>query len=152
MENEKYEQLEQKIWPCSQSLTHLPLPIYADKISAGFPSPAEGYLDKSLDLNELLIKNPPATFFVRVSGDSMIGIGIHPGDLLVVDRSQEPGDGKIIIAVLEGELTVKRMRILKNKQIQLEAENSAYSAIKITPERAFQVWGVVTGVVRNVVK
>lgn len=142
-------QLTQKIWPCAENLSHLPLPLYIDKISAGFPSPAEGYLDKALDLNDLMVDNPPATFFVRVEGDSMTGAGIYPGDMLIVNRAKEPADGKIIIAVLDGELTVKRLRIKKDKTVQLEAENSAYQPILVTSERDFKIWGVVTGVVRS---
>lgn len=143
-------QLQQRIWPCEAQLSNIPLPFFIDKISAGFPSPAEGYLEKSLDLNDLMIENPPATFFVRVEGDSMIGAGIHPGDMLIVNRAKNPADGKIIIAVLDGELTVKRLRLLQNDTIQLEAENDNYAPIVVTAEREFKIWGVVTGVVRSV--
>lgn len=142
-------QLTQKVWPCTETLSHIPLPLFIDKISAGFPSPAEGYLDKALDLNDLMIDNPPSTFFVRVEGDSMTGAGIYPGDMLIVNRAKEPTDGKIIIAVLDGELTVKRLRFMKNKTIQLEAENSAYQPIIVTSDRDFKIWGIVTGVVRS---
>lgn len=86
------------------------IPLFVEKISAGFPSPADDYIDKKIDLNEFLIKHPAATFFVRVVGDSMINAGIHAGDILVVDRALEPADNKIIIAVLDGELTVKRIK------------------------------------------
>lgn len=89
--------------------TSLYLTLYGTNVSAGFPSASNDYVEGKLDLNEHLIKNPPATFFVRVSGDSMIGAGIHPDDLLVVDRSEEPKHGKIVIAVINGELTVKRL-------------------------------------------
>lgn len=143
------QQLSQSIWLCTENLTYLPLPLYIEKISAGFPSPAEGYMDKELDLNELMVDNPPSTFFVRVEGDSMTGAGIMSGDMLIVNRSKDPTDGKIIIAVLDGELTVKRLRIKKDKTIQLEAENSAYKPIQVTKERDFSIWGVVTGVVRS---
>jgi DNA polymerase V len=87
------------------------LPLYANKISAGFPSPADDYIEMKLDLNTHLIKHPAATFFVRVSGDSMLNAGINSGDLLIVDRSIEPVDGKIVIVALNGELTVKRLSI-----------------------------------------
>lgn len=91
------------------SITH-ELALYMIPISAGFPSPAEDYLEGRLDLNQLLIRKPAATYFVRVVGDSMIGAGIHSGDLLVVDRSLEAGDGRVVIAVLNGELTVKPIK------------------------------------------
>lgn len=144
------QQLTQKIWPCREDLSQIPLPFFADKISAGFPSPADGYLENALDLNDLMIENPPATFFVRVEGDSMIGAGIHPGDMLIVNRAKTPNDGRIIIAVLDGELTVKRLRILKDNTVKLEAENDAYPPILVSAEREFKIWGVVTGVVRSV--
>lgn len=142
-------QLAQEIWTCKEDFSHIPLPLFINKIQAGFPSPADDYLDKTLDLNDLMIKNPPSTFFVKVEGDSMSGIGMHPGDLLVVDRSKDPIDGKIIIAALDGELTVKRIRILDNKKIRLEAENPNYAPIVITQHQDFRVWGVVTGVIRS---
>lgn len=89
--------------------TTLSQDLYGTKVSAGFPSPAGDFMEGKLDLNDYLIKNPPATFFVRVTGDSMIGAGIHPDDLLVVDRSIDPKSRKIVIAVVDGELTVKRL-------------------------------------------
>jgi DNA polymerase V len=126
----------------------VPLNLYGNTISAGFPAPSTDYLEGQLDLNEHLIKNPPATFFLRVSGDSMTGASIHPDDLLVVDRSLEPKSGKIVIAVINGELTVKRLHKEKDR-IQLLAENPAYPPINITPEMDFQVWGVVTYVIHK---
>lgn len=88
-------------------------PLFMVPVAAGYPSPAEDYLEGKLDLNRHLIKHPAATFFVRVVGDSMIDAGIHPGDILIVDRSLEPADKKVVIAVIEGELTVKRIRLKK---------------------------------------
>jgi DNA polymerase V len=117
-------------------------------VPAGFPSPAADYEQDKLDLNKHLVSNPAATFFVKVAGDSMIGAGIHHGDLLVVDRSLEPRDKSVVIAVLNGELTVKRIRI-KNKKIVLEPENHNYSAQEITPDTEFEVWGVVTSVIHK---
>lgn len=96
------------------------LPLYVDKVSAGFPSPADDYIEKSLDLNQLLVQKPAATFFVRTQGESMIGVGIHPNDILVVDRPIEPVPGKIVICALNGELTVKRLDRY-NGQWQLKA-------------------------------
>lgn len=128
--------------------TQRPLPLFLERVSAGFPSPAADYEEGRLDLNQYLIKNPPATFLVRVAGDSMIGAGIHPGDLLVVDRSLEPKDKNVIIASLNGELTVKRIRI-KRKKIFLEAENESYAPQEITKDTEFEVWGVVTNVIHS---
>ena len=115
---------------------------------AGFPSPAADYQEDKLDLNKHLIRHPAATFFVRVVGDSMIGAGIHCGDLLVVDRSLEPRNKNIVIAVVDGEMTVKRIRIHK-KKITLEAENENYCAREISEETQFEVWGVVTSVIHK---
>ncbi len=89
-----------------ESRSLLPLPCFLESVPAGFPSPAEDHIEKTLDLNEFLVRHPQATFFVRVSGDSMAGAGIHDKDILVVDRSIEPAHGKIVIAVLDGELTI----------------------------------------------
>ena len=119
--------------------------FYKSMVSAGFPSPADDDLE-NLDLNELLIKHPSATFFLKVSGSSMIKAGIHHNDILVVDRSLEPTSGKIVIASVNGELTVKRLRI-EDKKIKLVAENDAYSPIDITEEFDFRIWGVVTNVI-----
>lgn len=122
------------------------LPVFTARISAGFPSPAADYEEGKLDLNKHLIKNPPATFFVKVTGDSMEGAGIHDGDLLIVDRSIEPKSGKVVIAVLDGQLTVKRLRIYRGKY-SLEPENTKYPVQKITKDMEFEVWGVVTNVI-----
>ncbi len=122
------------------------LSLFEARVSAGFPSPATDYEEDKLDLNRYLIKNPAATFFVRVTGYSLIGAGIYSGDLLVVDRSLEPRDKSVVIAVIDGELTVKRIRIGK-KKITLEPENENYSVQQITEDTDFQVWGVVTNVI-----
>jgi DNA polymerase V len=122
------------------------LPLYSCPVSAGFPSPADDYLEGQLDLNEHLIRHPVATFFVRATGDSMIRAGIHTGDLLIVDRSLEARDGRVIIAVLNGELLVKRLR-QSGECVYLVADNPDYPALLITEAMDFQVWGVVTNVV-----
>ena len=127
----------------------LPLPLFNGKVAAGFPSPADDYVEKSLDLNELLVKKPAATFFVRAQGESMLGAGIHPNDILVVDRSIEPVPGKIVICALNGELTVKRLE-RGNGQWQLKAENPAYADIIIHEELELVIWGVVTNVIHPV--
>lgn len=124
------------------------LDLYLSCVQAGFPSPADDYVEKALDLNEHLIENPSATFFVRVSGDSMIGAGIHNGDILVVDRSLQAKDGSIIIAALNGELTVKRLKLRGGNPI-LVPENPNYPELIITEEMDFCVWGVVTSVVHQ---
>ena len=126
----------------------VPLPLFNCTLSAGFPSPADDYFEKKLDLNELLITHPAATFFVKVEGDSMIGAGIHSGDMLVVDRSLTAEDGKIIVALIEGEFTVKRF-VKRGGKHFLVPENSRYKPIEITEEKEFQVWGVVTYVVHR---
>jgi len=124
-------------------------PLYMAAIEAGFPSPADDYIEGRLDLNRHLIRHPAATFFVRVSGNSMIDAGIFPGDILIVDRSLEAVDRKIVIAVVNGELTVKRLRI-RSGQPFLEPENDQYAPIEITPDMAFEIWGVVTNVIHRV--
>ena len=134
--------------PCK--VKSLKIPLFLTPIQAGFPSPADDYLENSLDLNELLIKNPPASFFVKVKGDSMIGAQISEGDILVVDRSIEPIDKKIIIANFLGEFNVKRLRII-NKEVFLYSENSKYKPIKITKEMDFEVFGVVTYVIHKTI-
>ena len=123
-------------------------PLILCGISAGFPSPADDYIDRLLDLNELLIKNPPATFFVKVAGDSMTGAGINDGDTLIVDRSIEAANGKIVIAVVNGELTVKRL-VKSNNSYRLVAENPNYAPLEISEESQFEIWGVVTSVIHQ---
>ncbi len=121
-------------------------PLFFVPVSAGFPSPADDYIENCLDLNKHLIKHPAATFFVRVKGDSMIEAGIHSGDILIVDRSLEATDKKVVIAVIDGELMVKRIKIV-GKVIYLLPENHAYSPTEITESMNFAVWGVVTNVI-----
>ncbi len=124
------------------------IPIFLESVSAGFPSPADDYLEGRLDLNEYLVRNPSATFFLRVTGDSMIDAGIHSGDVLIVDRSLTPRSGSIVIAAIDGELVVKRLKISKNK-IYLIPENRKYEPIEIKSEMNFEVWGVVTSVIHS---
>jgi DNA polymerase V len=124
------------------------VPMLISRVSAGFPSPAEDYIDGGLDLNELLVRHPAATFFVRVSGDSMIGAGMHAGDILVVDRAAGAVNGSIIIAALHGEFTVKRL-VREKGEIYLVPENPAYSATRVTADMGFEVWGVVTCVIHR---
>lgn len=126
----------------------LPLPLAHTPVSAGFPSPADDYEERKLDLNELLIQRPSSTFFIRVSGQSMTGAGIHDGDLLIVDRSVAVADQKIVIGVVNGEFTVKRIR-KKGKQLFLEPENAAFQPLEITADMEFSIWGVVTYVIHK---
>lgn len=124
------------------------LMIYHCPVSAGFPSPADDFVENTLDLNKYLVKHPAATFFVRADGDSMKGAGIHSGDTLIVDRSLRAADGNVILAVIDGEFTVKRLHHSRNR-VFLMPENSRYRPIKIKEEMDFSVWGVVTNVVHQ---
>lgn len=124
------------------------LPFYTSRIAAGFPSPADDHLDAPLDLNEHLVKHPAATFIVKVEGDSMSGAGIYAGDLLVVDRSLEAQSGAIVVAVVNGELTVKRLRV-ERKRARLVPENPAFQPIEIQDGTDLVIWGVVAHVIRS---
>jgi DNA polymerase V len=123
------------------------VPLMTHKAPCGFPSPADDYLDQPLDFNELLIKNPAATFAVRIAGDSMTGAGMFPGDIAVVDRSLPVIDRSVVLALLDGEFTIKRYR-KKGSRVWLQAENPAYKDIKINEETAFEVWGVIPRAIR----
>lgn len=118
-------------------------------ISAGFPSPAEDFKQQRISLDKELIKNKEATFFARVSGQSMIGAGLDDSDLLVIDRSLEPQHDKIAVCFLDGEFTVKRLKV-KHDGIWLQPENPEYEPIKITKENDFVIWGIVTNVIKKV--
>lgn len=122
------------------------VPLFTGKVAAGFPSPADDYIEKTLDLNDLLVQKPAATFFVRAEGESMLGAGIHPNDILVVDRSIEPVTNKIIICALNGELTVKRLKSIAD-EIVLGAENPDYPDIIVQADIELVIWGVVTNVI-----
>lgn len=115
---------------------------------AGWPSPAEDYVEEVLDLHHLLVKNPPATYFLRAMGHSMTGAGIHDGDLLVVDRSREARSGRVVIAKVAGELTIKRL-LKKNGRIFLAAENPDYPDFDVTGREDADIWGVVTYVIHS---
>jgi len=120
-----------------------PLSLFTHPVSAGFPSPAEDVIEKKLDLNDLLITHPTATFFVRVQGESMIGAGILEGDILVVNRALTPTEGKIVIAIVHGEFTVKRISF-KDNHLLLLPENPQFQPIIINEESDCTIWGVVT--------
>lgn len=123
------------------------LPLFASSPSAGFPAPGDDQVEKILDINDLVVKNPASTFFVRVEGDSMTGAGIFSGDVLVIDRSKEAKDGLIVVAAVNGELVVKRLSIQGNEHL-LVSENEAYKPIVIGDDEECFVWGVVVGSVR----
>lgn len=127
----------------------LRLPLFSYRIAAGFPSPADDYVEERIDLNRYLIRHKEATFFLRVQGDSMINAGIHDGDMLIVDRAIEPAPGKIVIAALDGELTVKRLST-QGGVVRLLPENPDYPAIEIGSEQELVIWGVVIHVIHAV--
>jgi DNA polymerase V len=118
-------------------------PIYSALVAAGFPSPADDHLEGKLDLHELMVKRPAATFFCKADGDSMTGAGIHSGDLLVVDRSVQPHDGDVVVATLDGGLTVKTLRKVDDGW-ELASANPNYPSFPVDPDDGVQIWGVVT--------
>jgi len=125
-----------------------PQPLFMTPVHAGFPSPADDYIEGKLDLNEYLVRHPAATYFVRATGDSMIEDGIRPGDILVVDRALETVDGSIVIAAVDGELTVKRLRISAGR-LFLVPGNEDYHPIEVTEDMDSRIWGVVTAVIHE---
>ena len=127
----------------------LELPLFSARVAAGFPSPAEDHLESRLDLNQHLIRNPSSTFFVRAAGESMMEAGIYDQDLLIVDRSIEKRNRRVVIATLNGEFTVKRL-VQDEEGILLVAENPDFDSIPIRVDSDFSVWGVVTYVIHQV--
>lgn len=132
----------------ADSSTELALVYADDGIRAGFPSPAQDYITQSIDLNRELIDHPASTFYARVVGDSMVGEGIAEGDLLVIDKSLEPEDGDLAVCCLDGEFTLKRLRIMSARRILLMPSNRNYRPLEVTPEMNFAVWGVVVYTIR----
>jgi DNA polymerase V len=128
---------------------NLDLPFVNQGISAGFPSPADDFLDIKIDLNREFIKNPNSTFYARVRGRSMVGAGLSDGDLLIIDRSLEPENKKIAVCFVDGEFTVKRIKKEKDT-VWLLPENEEYQPIKVTADNEFIIWGIVTTVIKNV--
>jgi len=118
------------------------IPLLNDSVSAGFPSPADDYTEENIDLNEHLISNPFSTFFLRVKGDSMINAGIKDNDLIIVDKSLIAKPGNIVIAMIDGEFTIKRLSI-KNDELYLKAENNNYPDFRLKNHIDVQIWGVV---------
>ena len=132
----------------SSVISNIELPLVEATISAGFPSPADDYSETRLDLNKELITNESATFYARVRGDSMTLAGISDGDLLVIDKSKTPVNGSIVVCLIDGEFTVKRLQIKAN-QFYLMPENDHYQPIKIKPENDVTIWGVVTYTIKK---
>ncbi|KGO79376.1 peptidase S24 [Flavobacterium beibuense F44-8] len=125
------------------------LPFVSHGVSAGFPSPAQDFMETRIDLNKELSKNPLSTFYIRVSGNSMIDAGINNADILVVDRSLEPGNGKIAVCLIDGEFTVKRL-LTETDSLYLMPENKSYKPLKVTEANQFMVWGIVTYVIKKI--
>jgi DNA polymerase V len=136
------------LYSLAQNPPVLALPLFTGKVAAGFPSPADDYVEKTLDLNELLVQKPASTFFARAQGESMLGAGIHPNDILVIDRSLEPVSGKIVVCALNGELVVKRLK-QRHGQWMLASENPYYPDIPLHEELEMVIWGVVTHVIHS---
>ncbi|MEI6848150.1 MAG: translesion error-prone DNA polymerase V autoproteolytic subunit [Chlorobiaceae bacterium] len=128
--------------------TALELPLFGTGVSAGFPSPAEDYVEIALDLNKELIKHPAATFYARVKGSSMIDAGIEDGDLLIIDKALEPKDGAVAVCFLDDEFTVKRLAV-RNDGVYLVPANEEFKPIRITEENDFMVWGLVAYVIHK---
>lgn len=137
--------------PLAPFLSSLSVPLLGRKVPAGFPSPADDYLEGEIDVARYLIERPASTFIMRVSGLSMIGAGIMDGDYLVVDRSIEPRSGQIVVAVCNGDMTVKRLHFLSPKRAVLRAENPDFPALEICEESPADIWGVVVGSFRKTV-
>jgi DNA polymerase V len=127
--------------------SELKIPIINEGVSAGFPSPSADFIEKNIDLNKELSKNPLATFYIKVKGNSMINAGINDKDVLVVDRSLEPQNNKIAICFIDGEFTVKRIKLDK-ECLLLMPENEKYAPIKVTEENQLIIWGIVTYVIK----
>lgn len=135
--------------PAALDPTALPVPLLGRLLPAGFPSPADDHLDGEIDLGAYLVERPASTFIMRVTGESMRGAGILDGDMVVVDRSVAPRSGLVVVAVLGGEMTLKRFRRLKNGRAALHAENPDFPEFVIGEEAPAEIWGVVVGVVRK---
>ena len=129
-----------------------PVPYILSRVSAGFPSPADDYIENNLSLSELLIKNHLSTFLMKATGDSMIDVGINDGDILIVDRSIEAKNRDIVIAVFEGNLTVKRLLIKPTGEVILKSENTLYQNILIPEGSDLEIWGVVTSAIHQFIK
>lgn len=151
MELKKIVHVAQLEFYSVNTATALPLPLVEGGVAAGFPSPAQDYVDLKIDLNKELIANPSSTFYARVKGNSMVDAGISDGDILVIDKSLEPKNGATAVCFLDGEFTLKIIRI-ESDGIYLEPANPAFKRIKVTPENHFCIWGIVTYSVKKHLK
>lgn len=142
-----YESKELELFKSDVS-SNIELPLFQTGISAGFPSPADDYIEDRIDLNRELIKNPSSTFFGRINGDSMIKAGIGNGDLIVVDRSIDPKNNSVVICFIDGEFTIKRFRKI-GADYFLVPENDQYKPIKVSKENDFRIWGTVTYTIKK---
>ena len=128
--------------------SHMALPFADQGIQAGFPSPAQDYLSESIDLNREIVQHPASTFYGRVSGESMIEDGIDPDDIIVIDRSLEPRDGDLAVCCVDGEFTLKRIK-LEDDRVWLVPANESFDPILVTPENRFEIWGIVTYTIKR---
>ena len=145
---ERYPDVTDVVGAAQDNVTRLEIPLYSSKVAAGYPSPAEDHVDDTLDLNDYMVQRPDSTFMLRVEGESMKDVGILPNDILVVDRSLPATHNKIVIAAIDGELTVKRL-FHRGGLIKLLPENPAYPEIEIEKESDLVIWGVVIGSFRR---
>ena len=137
------------VGPVDAEVKTLRGPLFLSRVPAGFPSPADDYIEERIDLNALLIKHPAATFFLRVKGHSMTGAGIYDNDLVIVDRSLNPVSGSVVIAIIDGELTLKRLALLPGVGVELRPENPDYPILQLSEFQELDIWGVVTDVIHN---
>lgn len=128
--------------------TKFELGYASDGVRAGFPSPAQDYVDEWIDLNRHLVPHPSSTFFARVSGDSMCEEGIDDGDLIIIDKSLEPEDGDLAVCCIDGEFTLKRLKITRGDKLYLMPSNKKYKPIEVTTDNDFVVWGIVTNTIK----
>ncbi len=147
LDNENYQKMPKTVFKLQTNIKY-DIPLILARIPAGFPSPAEDYVEQKLDLNQYLIKHPSATFFVRADGESMTGAGINSGDMLIVDRATKAANNSVVLAVINGDFTIKRIRKVGEK-IFLIPENPNFKPIEITADMEFEIWGTVLHVIRS---
>ena len=128
--------------------SHLSRPVAGTPVRAGFPSPGQDYVGESIDLNRYLVRHPASTFYARVEGLSMAGEGIDEGDILVIDRSLVPEDGDLAVCCVDGDFTLKRIRIISHERILLMPSNPEYKPIEISADDEFSIWGIVTSTIK----
>lgn len=148
MKTEQTEAVVTETARLAKNLGDVRAPLYTSQPAAGFPAPGDDQVERVLDINDLVVRHPASTFFVRVSGDSMEGAGIFSGDVLVIDRAIEPKAGHIVVAAVGGEMVVKRL-FVSGGVFELHSENEAYAPIMVSEEEECTIWGVVTGSVRQ---